>query len=110
MFTASLLVVSILLYLSFASAYSFSITNSPQQCQNLSISITGLGGVPPYTATIIPSGPDIDRDNRKTISYPFEHGDSTINFLLNYPTDSQFVIVVSINDFTIFSWVRTDVP
>ncbi|CCM04889.1 uncharacterized protein FIBRA_07085 [Fibroporia radiculosa] len=84
-----------LLLPAFASAFSFEFTNTPEQCQNLSLSITG-SGTPPYSVLVIPFGPSPLANNievRKIFSVQFSG--TSHSFQLNYPGDSQFVAVVS---------------
>lgn len=93
-----LLGLSITSHLSFASAFSFSISNTPQQCQNLTLAITGSGGTPPYSAVVIPYGATTLPNNtevRKILDEPFIGDTTTASFQLKYPENSQFVIVVS---------------
>lgn len=85
------------LYPTIANAYSFSITNTPQQCQNLSISITG-SGTPPYRAVIVPFGPSPLSNNvevRKILDQNFTGSSTSLSFKFPYPENSQFVVVVS---------------
>ncbi|KAI6043961.1 hypothetical protein EDC04DRAFT_2890376 [Pisolithus marmoratus] len=79
------------------SGFSFTFTSQPQQCANLSISITGAG-TPPYSVLIIPYGPSPLPNNveARTIVYEeFPGNTSSVSFQLKYPTTSQFVAVVS---------------
>ncbi|THU87554.1 hypothetical protein K435DRAFT_867164 [Dendrothele bispora CBS 962.96] len=78
----------------FINAYTWQWESVPQQCGNISISVSG--GNPPYRVMIIPAD-----------STPFSNGtevrrildeqfsSSTINFKLTYPANSNFVTVVS---------------
>jgi len=94
--TSVLLLLS-LYYLPFASAFSFTIDTTPQQCANLSLSITGSDGTPPYSALVIPFGFSPLPNNieaRRIVAQSFGSGTST-SFKLNYPTNSQFIVVVS---------------
>jgi hypothetical protein len=77
------------------ASFTWSFQNTPTQCSNISISISG-GGTPPYNILIIPSGPSPFTNGtevRKIISQ--ESLSSSVSFQLNYPGDSQFVAVVS---------------
>ena len=47
------LALSLALHLQTSSAFSFTINNTPEQCSDLNISITGLGQSP-YSAVIVP--------------------------------------------------------
>ncbi len=96
--TSVLLLLS-LYYLPFASAFSFTIDTTPQQCANLSLSISGSDGTPPYSALIIPFGGSPLPNNieaRRIVAQSFGSGTST-SFKLNYPTNSQFIVVVRHN-------------
>ena len=78
-----------------ASAYSWQFTSAPQQCQNLTLSLTGSGQAP-YSVFIVPFGPTPLPDNievRKAFSTQFNGTSVSIPF--DYPADSQFVVVVS---------------
>lgn len=80
------------------AAWSFNIENTPQQCQNLSISITGSGGTPPFNAIVVPFGPSPLPNNtevREVVYQTFDGNSTTANFKLPYPDGSQFVVVVS---------------
>ena len=91
------LVISLAIHPLIASAFSFTINNTPQQCQNLSISITG-SGQPPYRALILPYGPTPLPNNtevRKIVDLPFSGDSTSMSFQLTYPENSQFIIVVS---------------
>ncbi|EIW78366.1 hypothetical protein CONPUDRAFT_167389 [Coniophora puteana RWD-64-598 SS2] len=88
----------IALFIAASNAYSFVFNDQPKQCQNLSLSITGNGGQPPYRVVIIPFGPSPLPNNVevRTIQDRAFDGDSTsISFQLAYPQNSQFVAVVS---------------
>lgn len=81
-----------------ASGYSFNFGNTPQQCQNLTISITGSGGQAPYSALIVPFGASTLPNNtevRRIQSMQFDGDSTTLSFQLKYPENSQFVMVVS---------------
>ncbi|KAI0349209.1 hypothetical protein OH77DRAFT_1507547 [Trametes cingulata] len=82
-------------YAALASAYSFVFKNTPRQCQNLELDITGSGS-PPYTALIIPTGPtplpnSIEARRITEVSFT----NTTASFQLKFPENSQFVAVVS---------------
>ena len=97
MLAKALLAVSIAFFPSFASGFSFTINNTPQQCRNLSISITG-SGQPPYSALILPFGPTPLANNtevRKILDESFSGDSTSLSFQLSYPQNSQFVVVVS---------------
>lgn len=82
---------------SLAAAYSFNIDNTPRQCQNLTVSITGTGQ-PPYNLIVIPFGPtplSTGKEARKIIQQNFTG--NSVTFPLNFPVDSQFIVQVSIS-------------
>ncbi|KAI0792354.1 hypothetical protein C8Q75DRAFT_706106, partial [Abortiporus biennis] len=90
--------LSFLLLPSLSLAYSFEFTSIPRQCGNLSISLNGTGGVPPYRVLIIPVGPSPLPNNveaRRITQQNFTGSDTTVTFQLKFPTNSQFVAVVS---------------
>lgn len=80
-------------------AYTWNFESTPQQCSNLTISVSGAGGKPPYRVLILPFGPTPLANNveaRKVIDQPFPGDSASVSFKLNYPADSQFVAVVSL--------------
>ncbi|KAH7925072.1 hypothetical protein BV22DRAFT_1011908 [Leucogyrophana mollusca] len=80
-----------------ASAYSFTFTSQPQQCGTLSLDIQGSGS-PPYSVLVIPYGPTTLPNNieaRTIVNQPFSGDSTSVSFQLKYPTNSQFVAVVS---------------
>lgn len=94
-----LLLYSICLALlpSFSAAFTFNFTDTPRQCQNLSISIDGAGQ-PPYSVVLIPFGASPLPNNieaRKIFQQQFSGSSTSVSFPLNYPENSQFVAVVS---------------
>jgi hypothetical protein len=97
MFAVAGLAVSLAFYPLIAFGFSFTINNTPQQCQNLSISITGSGQAP-YRAVVVPFGPTPLPNNvevRKILDLPFPGNSTSLSFQLSYPENSQFVVVVS---------------
>jgi hypothetical protein len=97
MLAISGLAVSLAFFPLIVSGFSFSINNTPQQCQNLSISISG-SGQPPYRAVVLPYGPTPLANNtevRKILDLPFSGNSNSLSFQLTYPENSQFVVVVS---------------
>ncbi|KAI0346612.1 hypothetical protein BDW22DRAFT_1352763 [Trametopsis cervina] len=87
--------LGLLLLPSLAAAYSFNIENTPRQCQNLTVNLTGSGS-PPYSLLLVPFGPSplsTGKESRKILQQNFTG--SSVSFLLNYPTDSQFVLQIS---------------
>ncbi|KDQ31955.1 hypothetical protein PLEOSDRAFT_154160 [Pleurotus ostreatus PC15] len=89
------LLSSTFLYL--VSAYSFTIS-TPRECQNLTVSVTGEDGEPPYRLLLLPFGPSPLPDNvevRQIQDIPFGAGETVLSFPLRYPDRSQFVAVVS---------------
>ncbi len=84
---------------SFSFAYSFDFTNTPKQCGNLSLSVTGPGGQPPYSILLIPYGPSTLPNNieaRRITQQNFSGTDTTLSFQLKFPSNTQFVAVVSL--------------
>ena len=80
-----------------SSAYSWSFQSTPQQCSNLTISVSGSDGKPPYRILILPYGPSPLANNveaRTILDIPFNGRESTVSFKLKYPENSQFVAVV----------------
>ncbi|KAG6856125.1 hypothetical protein H0H87_007280 [Tephrocybe sp. NHM501043] len=83
---------------SFTTAYTWKFDSPPQQCSNLTVSVSGSDGKPPYRILILPSGPSPLKDNieaRTIVDQPFPEGASSVSFKLNYPANSQFVAIVS---------------
>ncbi|KAF9467943.1 hypothetical protein BDZ94DRAFT_1210476 [Collybia nuda] len=80
-----------------SAAYTWNFKSLPQQCSNLTISISGSGGKPPYRVLVVPFGPTpLDKvEARRIIDQPFPDNSNTVSFKLSYPADSQFVAVVS---------------
>lgn len=90
--------LAVILAPSLVSAFSFNFQSSVQQCQNLSLSITGSGGQPPYRVLILPFGPSPLTNNveaRSIVDQSFGGSATSVSFQLKYPFDSQFVAVVS---------------
>jgi hypothetical protein len=80
-----------------ANAYTWQFTSQPHQCQNVSLSVQGSGGQPPYSLLIIPTGPSPLPNNvevRTIQNIPFSGTSTTLSFNLNYPENSSFVAVV----------------
>ena len=78
-------------------AYSWSFQSMPQQCSNLTVSITGSDGKPPYRILILPFGPSPLANNteaRTILDVPFNGQESSVSFKLKYPENSQLVAVV----------------
>ncbi|KAI0918602.1 hypothetical protein AcV5_002549 [Taiwanofungus camphoratus] len=91
------LYLSLALLPSFSFAFSFNFTSIPQQCQELSLAISG-SGKPPYSVLIIPFGPSPlpnAVEARRIFEVQFNGTSTSASFLLNYPANSQFVAVVS---------------
>ncbi|KAH9479131.1 hypothetical protein JR316_0007710 [Psilocybe cubensis] len=81
------------------SAYSWSFQNDPKQCSNLTVSISGSDGVPPYRILILPIGSSPLKNNieaRKIMDVKFDGDSTSVDFLLKYPADSQLVAVSSL--------------
>lgn len=80
-----------------ASAFSFNITTTPQQCQTLNISITGTGE-PPYRAVFLPVGSSPlpgGTEVRSVLDLPFDGDSTNLSFRFAYPSNSLFVVTVS---------------
>jgi len=91
------LIAALIQYPTAAHAYSWNYKNSPSQCGDTTIEITGTDGVPPYRALIIPYGPSplTNREVRMIMDVPFDEGATSVSFKLKYPSHSQLVAVVS---------------
>lgn len=95
---APLVLLQLISLPTYSVAYTWVFNATPQQCSNVSITITGNGGKPPYHVLIIPFGPTPLPNNtevRKIIDHAFEGNSNTASFPINYPANSQFVAVVS---------------
>ena len=82
-----------------SAAYTWNFASPPQQCSNLTVSLVGSGGVPPYRLLVLPSGPtplSSGIEVRRILDVPFPDGSTTVSFQLKYPANSQLVAVVSI--------------
>jgi hypothetical protein len=81
-----------------AAAYSWNFVTPPQQCSNLTVSLTGSGGIPPYRILVMPFGssPLGDIEVRTVLEEVFPVNSTTVTFQLNYPANSQLVAVVSV--------------
>ena len=87
----------VLLFPLLIDAYTWQFTSPPRQCQNVSLSVQGSGGQPPYSLVIIPTGASPLPNNtevRSIETIPFSGTSTTLSFKLNYPADSSFVAVV----------------
>ena len=82
----------ILLFPILVNAYTWQFTSPPIQCKNVTLSIQGSGGQPPYSLLIIPTG-EPNRDVRVQ-SIPFPGTSTTLSFNLNLMADTTFVAVV----------------
>jgi hypothetical protein len=77
------------------NAYTWRFTSPPRQCQNVTLSIQGSGGQPPYSLLIIPTGPSpLPVEVRLAQNIPFSGTSTTLSFNLKYPANSTFVAVV----------------
>jgi hypothetical protein len=88
---------AILLFPLLVNAYTWQFTSQPHQCQNVTLSVQGSGGQPPYSLLIIPTGPSPLPNNtevRSVLNIPFSGTSTTLSFNLNYPENSSFVAVV----------------
>ncbi|KAG5340365.1 hypothetical protein E4T56_gene11564 [Termitomyces sp. T112] len=94
----SVALLSLLAFPSLVTAYTWRFNSPPQQCSNLTISVSGSDGKPPYRVLILPFGPSPLANNveaRTIVDQPFPDGASSVSFKLNYPADSQFVAILS---------------
>lgn len=89
--------LSLLSIFPFVVGYSFDITAAPRQCGPLSLQITGGSGSPPYTALVIPFGPPPGSTEQRVV-FAHQFSDSTANFSLPYPANSNFVVMVRVED------------
>jgi hypothetical protein len=82
-----------------SAAYSWNFATPPQQCSNLTVSLVGSGGVPPYRILVLPYGPtplSSGVEVRTILDVAFPNGSTTVSFPLKYPANSQLVAVVSV--------------
>ena len=89
--------LALALFPSFSVAYSWHFSAPPTQCSNLSIAVTGSGGIPPYRVLIVPFGPSTlssHTEVRSIIDQPFDGSSTTVEFPINYPANSHFIAVV----------------
>jgi hypothetical protein len=87
----------ILLFPLLVNAYTWQFISQPRQCQNVTLSVQGSGGQPPYSLLLIPTGPSPLPNNtevRSVLNIPFSGTSTTLSFNLNYPENSSFVAVV----------------
>jgi hypothetical protein len=87
----------ILLFPLLVHAYTWKFTSPPRQCGNVTLSIEGSGGQPPYSLLIIPNGASPlpnEVEVRSIMNIPFPGTSTTLSFDLNYPENSTFVAVV----------------
>ncbi|KAI0631060.1 hypothetical protein C8Q77DRAFT_1074934 [Trametes polyzona] len=91
------LLAAVVPYAALSAAYSFNFKNSPRQCQDLQIEITGAGS-PPYSVLIVPIGPSplpAPIEARRITEVSFNGTSTTASFQLKFPESSNFVAVVS---------------
>jgi len=74
-------------------AFSFSFSNKPTQCANLTITVDG--GTPPYRLLMVPSGPLVGRQEIRTIVDQQFSGSSFTIPPLAFPGESNFTAVMS---------------
>ncbi|KAF8624384.1 hypothetical protein AX15_005903 [Amanita polypyramis BW_CC] len=80
----------------FAAGYSWELNAPPKQCSNLSITITGSDGIPPYRILIVPFGASpTSVEVRSVLDLPLESSTTAFSFPINYPANSSFLAVVS---------------
>ncbi|KDR84276.1 hypothetical protein GALMADRAFT_705230 [Galerina marginata CBS 339.88] len=90
-------ILTTLYYLPTTSAYTWAFQNTPKQCSNLTVSISGSDGAPPYRVLILPFGPSPLAgviEARKIMDMAFDPKSTSLSFPLNYPANSQFVAVL----------------
>jgi hypothetical protein len=91
-----------------SAAYTWKFASPPQQCSNLTVSLAGSGGVPPYRLLVLPNGPtplSSGVEVRRILDVPFPDGSRSVSFQLKYPAFSQLVAVVSISLCSYFFFV-----
>jgi len=106
--TATLFALTILL--PSVEAYTWTFTSTPKQCGNLTISVSGSDGRPPYRVLILPFGPTPLAGNieaRRIMDMPFPNGGGSVGFQLKYPANSQFVAVVSMSFLFVARFLRS---
>ena len=87
----------VLLFPLLVNAYTWQFTSPVRQCGNVTLSIQGSGGQPPYSLLILPTGPSPLPNKvevRSIMNIPFPGTSTTLSFNLNYPENSSFVAVV----------------
>lgn len=90
--------LGVLYRVSSATAYSWLFQQPPTQCGNVTVTISGTDGRPPYRILIIPTGPSPLANGieaRKIQDIPFDPNANSLSFRLPYPANSQFIAVVS---------------
>ena len=104
LFNAPFIAFHVLSQFTFSAAYSWKLDAAPTQCTDLSISITGTDGLPPYNVLVVPFGPTPFQDQidvRGVIYKSFDGNSGSISLPINYPADTEFVAVVSYDTTTI---------
>ncbi|KIY69588.1 hypothetical protein CYLTODRAFT_409501 [Cylindrobasidium torrendii FP15055 ss-10] len=85
-----------LLLVNTARAYDWHFADSPTQCQNVTVNISGDGGKPPYRILVIPYGSTtVTHEVRVIKDIPFDGNANSLSFKMDWPKSSQFVAVVS---------------
>lgn len=74
-----------------AASFDFSLS-VPIQCQNMTVTVSG--GTPPYQLIIIPVGTQTP-EYRHIINMNLTEGATSQSFKLAYPTNTQFVALMS---------------
>lgn len=86
------------LFPSLVHSYSWNFKSPPRQCSDLTVTVSGSDGKPPYRILIIPFGPPPFTNNtevRRIVDQDFGGADKTeVTFKLNFPAFSQLVAVV----------------
>ncbi|KAH8834202.1 hypothetical protein DL96DRAFT_1756600, partial [Flagelloscypha sp. PMI_526] len=79
-----------------AHAYTWAFENNPAQCQSLRVKIQGDDGQPPFRLLLLPYGAAPGQYETRYIQTITFNTSDHLDFQLNYPSNSQFVAVVSV--------------
>jgi hypothetical protein len=86
------------LLLTHSLAINVQLVTIPQQCANLTITISDLNASMQYAALVVPYGPSPlpgGIEVRQVLEFAFDADSTMANIPINYPSGSQFVIAVS---------------
>ena len=78
-------------------AYTWSFEETPSQCGQITVAVSGSDGTPPFRLLVVPFGPSLLPDGvepRSVLDLPFSGNQNNVQFQLTYPKNSQFVAVV----------------